>query len=157
MNAQDEPTDDLQNAYETLFSFIESAYSRMNHLDLFDRVIAGLEDEHEIKMLCSLMLTKLCALDPHETLRRLDSIAERLRTVLSTKPKENAVKQEVEKVAEANKAALKLTVQLNEAFPQVSAAGTNPQGQAWKGYWEWVSKEFKNPLHSAEQEVKSQI
>lgn len=146
----------LQAAYETLISLLENGYNRMNHLDLFDRVIAGLEDEHEIKMLCCLATTKLSALDPEETLRRLDSIAEKFRLVLSFKPKENAVKQEVEKVAEANKTVLTVTVRLINTFPQTLGAATNTQGQAWKLYWEWVSKDLKSQLTAVEHEVKNQ-
>ena len=145
-----------QSAYETLFSLMENAYSRLNHTELFDRVIAGLADEHEIKMLCNLMLTKLIVLDPEETVRRLDPIAEQLRSILSFKPKENSVKQEVEKAAEASKAALKVTVSLHASFPAASAAGTGVQAQSWKGYWEWLNKEHRAMLMSMENEVKSQ-
>lgn len=144
-----------KGSYETLYSLIESAYSRMNHHDLFDRVIAGLGDEHEIKMLCNLMVTKLMALDPEETVRRLDSIADKYRVVLSFKPKENSVKQELEKAAEASKAALKVTVLLHNNFPQVSGTTVNVQGQAWKGYWEWISKEFKTNLMTIDNEIKT--
>ena len=133
---------------------MENAYSRMNHSDLFDRIIAGLEDEHEIKMLCNLMLTKFIILDPEETVRRLDSIAEKFRVILSFKAKENSVKQEVEKAAEASKAALKVTVRLHNAFPAASSAGV--QSQTWKGYWEWLGKEHKATLMNMESEVKSQ-
>ena len=128
----------------------------MNPLDLFDRVITGIEDEHEIKVLCNLMLTKLIVLDPDETSRRLDAIADHYRAILSFKPKDNAVKQEIEKAAEASSSVLKVTVLLHNAYPAASGAITNVQGQAWKGYWEWVSKEFKTQLASMENEVKSQ-
>jgi len=133
-----------------------NAYSRLNSIDLFDRVIAGLEDEHEIKMLCLLMVTKLITIDPEETQRHLDPLADRFRLVLSFKPKENSVKQEVEKAAEASKATIKVTVRLSIAFPAASMASTNVQGQNWKGYWEWLGKEFKSSLASMEHEVKSQ-
>ena len=135
---------------------MENAYTRINPLDLVDRVIAGIEDEHEIKVLCNLMLAKLIVLDPEETARRLDAIAERFRAILAFKPKENAVKQEVEKAAEASKGVLKVTVLLHNAFPAASSASTNVQGQAWKGYWEWIGKEFKPQLLAMENEVKSQ-
>ena len=135
---------------------MENAYPRMDHSELFERVIAGLEDEHEIKMLCNLMLTKLIILDPEETVRRLDPIAEKFRVILSFKPKENSVKQEVEKAAEASKAALKVTVRLHNAFPAASSAGTGVQSQTWKGYWEWLGKEHKATLMNMESEVKSQ-
>ena len=145
-----------QSAYETLFSLMESAYSRMNHVDLSDRIIAGLEDEHEIKMLCSLMLTKSASLNPEETVRRLDSIAEKFRVILSFKPKENSVKQEVEKAAEASRTALKVTVSLHNTFPAASSAGTGVQSQTWKAFWDWLGKEHKATLMNMENEVKSQ-
>ena len=128
----------------------------MNHLDLFDRVIVGLEDEHEIKMLCDVMLAKLCVLDPDETSCRLDSIADKLRIVLSFKPKENSVKQEVEKVAEANRAALKVAARLNTNFPQSPNLSSNAQGQGWKAFWDWVNKEFKSQLSAVEMEARNQ-
>lgn len=128
----------------------------MNHSDLFDRVIAGLEDEHEIKMLCNLMLTKLIILDPEESLRRLDAVAEKFRVILNFKPKENSVKQETEKAAEASKAALKVTVRLHNAFPVAAGAGTGVQSQGWKAYFEWLGKEHKALLVTMENEVKSQ-
>ena len=128
----------------------------MNHADLYERVIAGLDDEHEIKMLCTLMLTKLSALDPDETLRRLDSIAEKFRVILNYKPKENSVKQEVEKATEASKAVLTVTVRLHNAFPAASGAGSGVQSQNWKGYWEWLGKEHRDYLLRIETEVKNQ-
>lgn len=133
-----------------------SVYGRLNAADLFDRVIAGLEDEHDIKMLCLLMVTKLIALDPEETNRHLDALGDRLRVILSFKPKENSVKQEVEKASEASKAALKVSVRLNNIVPGASNVTNNVQGQQWKGYWEWLGKEFKSPLSAMEHEVKSQ-
>ena len=135
---------------------MENAYTRINPLDLFDRVIAGVEDEHEIKVLCNLMLTKLIVLDPEETVRRLDAIAERFRAILAFKPKESSVKQEIEKAAEASKGVLKVTVLIHHAFPIAAATTGNLQGQAWKGYWDWVGKEFKPQLTVVENEVKSQ-
>ena len=132
---------------------MENAYTRVNTLDLFDRVIAGIDDEHEIKVLCNLMLTKLMVLDPDETSRRLDPIAERFRVILAHKPKETAVKQEVEKAAEASKGALKVTILLHNAFPTASGPTVNVQGLAWKQYIEWVSKEFKAQYVSMENEI----
>lgn len=133
------------------------AYARMNHLDLFDRVIAGLRDEHDVRMLSMLMLTKLMHLDPDETARHLDTLAGPFQEITSTKLKENAVKQEVEKLQEAVKDVLIVTVRLQSRFPQVSipTAG-NPQGQAWRAYIEYLKKDFASQLQNAEAEVKIQ-
>ncbi len=72
---------------------METSFSLINVLDFYDRIIAGLSDEHDIRALCNLMLTKLVLLDAEETSRRLDAIAECFRKILSTKLKDNAVKQ----------------------------------------------------------------
>lgn len=135
---------------------MEGAYTRINPVDLFERVVAGLEDEHEIKVLCNLMLTKLIALDPEESVQHLDAVAERFRVILAFKPKDNAVKQEVEKAHEASKGVLKVTVRLHNAFPSASSNATNLHGQGWKGYWESVVKDFRSQLSAMEQEVKNE-
>lgn len=136
---------------------MESAYTRINPTDLFDRVVAGLEDEHEIKVLCNLMITKLIVLDPEETNRHLDSIAEFYRAILAYKPKDNAVKQDVEKAMEASKSVLKVTVLLHDAFPTASSSTSNLQARAWKSYWDWVGKEFRTQLQAMQMEVKNQV
>ncbi len=128
---------------------MEGAYSRISPMDLFERILAGLEDEHEIEVLCNLMLTKLVVLDPEETARHLDPIAERYRKILDFKPKDNAVKQEVEKLHEAKKGVLKVTLLLNDVVPANASSGGNLQSEKWRQYWEWVFKEFR-------QEIKSQ-
>ena len=135
---------------------MEIAYPRLNHDELFERIISGLEDEHEIKMLCILMVQKLAVLDPVETARRLDSLAEKFRVILNTKPKDNAVKQDYEKINEASKNVLKVTIKLHDAFPSASAGTTNVQSQSWKTYWDWLGKEHKDTITKMEGELKSQ-
>jgi cullin-associated NEDD8-dissociated protein 1 len=141
-----------QSAYETLHVLMETAFNRMNTLDLFDRVIAGLFDDHDIKLLCMLMLSKLIILDRDECSHRLDFIAAAFQTGLSTKLKENAVKQEVEKLAECNNDILRTTVRLHNAFQKVETSGH----AQWNSYWEWVVKDFKNGVHNAEEEVRKE-
>jgi len=146
------------SAYETLYSLMETAFSRINILDFYDRVIAGLRDEHDIRSLCNLMLTKLVVLDPDETSRRLDAIAECFRTILSTKLKDNAVKQEIEKQDEASKSVLRVTLLLHGAIP-AAASGMGAQGsqhQTWRTYWEWVEKDFEPQLRALRDESKDQ-
>lgn len=135
---------------------MNTAFSRMDSMALFDRVIAGLEDEHYIKMLCNLMLTNLIVLDPEETIRRLDTIAEHFQAILSVKLKDNAVKQEVEKGQEASKDVLRVTVRLQATLQAASSSVPSTQAQVWRGYWHWVEKGFKSQVQMAEQEIKNQ-
>ncbi|KAL8763671.1 MAG: hypothetical protein Q9184_000566 [Pyrenodesmia sp. 2 TL-2023] len=145
-----------KSAYETLYTLMEGAYTRISPIDLFGRVTAGLGDEHEIKVLSNLMLTKLVYIDPEETGRHLDSIADRYRTILAFKPKENAIKQEIEKLNEANRGVLKVTLLLHDVLPANASAANNLQSEKWKGYWDWVGKDFRSQLSNVEQEMRSQ-
>lgn len=141
-----------QSAYETLYALMETAFTRINHIDFFDRIIAGLRDDNDIRQLCNLMVSKLIVIDPDETFRRLDSIAEAYKAVLSVKLKDNAVKQDVEKQEEANKSVLRITLLLGDKMKSMTGnAGAvigNAAGAAgvWTSYWEWVNRDYEKQL-----------
>ncbi|KAI0169722.1 TIP120-domain-containing protein [Hypoxylon sp. FL1284] len=157
-----------KSAYETLYALMETAFSRISSFEFYDRIIAGLQDENDIRSLCNLMLSKLIIIDPEETTRRLDSVAECYRKTLSTKLRDGAVKQEVEKQEEAIKSVLRVTLLLADktkttlpgsasgpggVVPQAQAqqAGQNP---VWQQYWEWVNKDFERQLKALREESK---
>lgn len=135
---------------------METAFSRINILDFYDRIIAGLKDEHDIRSLCNLMLNKLVALDPEETSRRLDSIADCFRITLSIKLKDTAVKQEIEKQDEAVKSTLRSTLNLHARIPAASTGigAQSGQHQTWRTYFEWVEKDFEPMLKALREEKK---
>ncbi|KAK0128436.1 hypothetical protein ONS95_000409 [Cadophora gregata] len=145
-----------KSAYETLYSLMETAFSRLNIVDFYDRIIAGLQDEHDIRSLCNLMLTKLIVLDPDETARRLDAIATCYRQIISIKLKDNAVKQELEKQEEAVKSCLRVSLLLHASVPGASSVGGPQSGhhQIWHTYWEWIEKDYENSLKALRQEGK---
>ena len=61
-----------------------------SHGRFFDRIVDGMSDDHDIRTLCNLMLSRLSDLDADETKRRLPALAESFRKVLDQKPKEMA-------------------------------------------------------------------
>jgi cullin-associated NEDD8-dissociated protein 1 len=139
-----------KSAYETLYVLLDSAATRQR-LDMpsfFDRIVAGVADEHEIKILCCLVLTKLLAISPTECARHLDALAQHFRAVLSFKPKDNAVKQELEKLAEQNKAVVKVSVAFNKVFG-------SEDNRNWKEYFDWVRSVHPMMLRAAEEEMRS--
>ncbi|KAK1040454.1 hypothetical protein LTR33_015808, partial [Friedmanniomyces endolithicus] len=69
------------------------------------------------------------------------------RTVLAFKPKENAVKQELEKLAEEQKAVVKVSVGFNKGL----SGGLT---KVWRDYFEFVRKEFAQGVKTAEEELK---
>ena len=138
---------------------METAYTRINNIDFYDRVVNGLKDDNDIRQLCNLMVTKLIVIDPDETARRLDSIAEAYRSVLSTKLKDNAVKQDVEKQDEANKSVLRVTLLLGDkmksATGNAGAVTSNVVAAgSWTSYWEWVTSQFDKQLRGLREESK---
>ncbi|KAJ5050563.1 uncharacterized protein L3040_002440 [Drepanopeziza brunnea f. sp. 'multigermtubi'] len=143
-----------KSAYETLYSLMETAFTRLKTVDFYDRIIAGILDEHDIRSLCNLMLAKLIVLDPEETGHRLDSIATNFRTVISIKLKDNAVRQEIEKQDEAIKSCLRVSAILQASIPGASTGiGANlGQHQIWRTYWEWVEKLYEPILKSMREE-----
>lgn len=104
------------------------------------------------------MITKLVVLDVDETTRRLDSIAECYKPVLSVKLKENAVKQEIEKQEEAVRSVIRVSVLLHNAIPAASSAlGSAGQHQTWRGYWEWLEKDYEGHLKALKEESKEGV
>jgi len=138
-----------KSAYEMLYSLLDTPSSRQR-LDMsafYDRIVAGIADEHEIKILCCLVLSKLLVLEPAESARRMDSLAQQFRAVLVFKAKDNAVKQELEKLAEQNRTVVKVSVAFSKAL------GAD-ESRSWKDYFEWTKKEFTSLVRSAEEELK---
>ncbi|KAH7318176.1 armadillo-type protein [Stachybotrys elegans] len=148
-----------KSAYETLYALMEVAFTRISNIDLYDRIIAGLKDDNDIRQLCNLMVTKLAVIDPEETTRRLDAIAEAYRGVLSIKLKDNAVKQDLEKQQEANRSILRVTLLLGDRMKTLTGnagAATSNAGASspWMSYWEWVNKEYATELKGLREESK---
>lgn len=140
-----------KSAYETLYALMETAFTRISVPAFYDRVIAGVGDEHEIKILCCLMLTKMVILVPEESVRRIPDLAAAFRSVLSFKPKDNAVKQELEKLVEHNKAICRVALIVNKTFPSETSAEAN---RTWSEFWEWARKDLAPVVKAAEDELK---
>lgn len=147
-----------KSAYETLYALLERAFARLSPIevsDFFDRIIDGIVDEHDIRILCNLMLTKLMVVAPDQVRSRLEPIAVKFRTVLMIKAKENAVKQEIEKIQEGAKGVLKVSAQLNKQMGAEGSAGhDDPQLRGWSAYWDWVVKEHQTGLKVVADELK---
>lgn len=139
-----------KTAYETLYASLDAALNRVNVSELYERILAGLDDEQDIRTLCNLMTAKLIAMAPEETQRQLDALSERYTAVLNFKPKENAVKQEIEKAQEASLGILKISRELDKAFPVVEVGGEHLK---WKSYVDWIRKTFQPQLRNLDAEA----
>jgi len=147
----------IQSAYETLYAVMDTCPSRVDIVALYDRVIAGVTDDHAVRGLSNLILLKLITVAPEETIRRLDELTDKFRIVLAEKAKENAVRHEVEKIDESKKGVVKISLELNRAFP--GEAGTGLPGQStgrpkWSNYLDDMRKEQLALVKDLEKEMK---
>ena len=127
----------------------------MTHLTptvLFPRLIDAIPDDHDVRTLALLMLSKLIVLAPAETLRNLPALGEKFRGVLSQKPKENAVKQEIEKMQEASRGVLKASLDCDRAFPGAGSGDSAGDMASWRQYIEWMRKEFSQVIRAIGEE-----
>ena len=153
----DDGLDVRKSAYEVLYALLETAYPNLDILSLISRIVDGLKDDREIFSLCTLMLKKLLKSEKPEIERRLDAIAESLRTIFGVKLKDNAVKQEIEKQEEAIRGALRVCVMLNREFPMAGMKDGRPvevrhgeegriidgSGGVWREFYGMIGKEFE--------------
>lgn len=140
----------LQSAYETLYALLDRAFHLFDVGALYDRVVAGLGDDHDISIISTLMLMRLIRLAPNETAARLDALVVPFRVVLNNKPKENAVKQEIERMHEESRDVVRASLELAKIWPEESNDGNRP----WGVYWDWVKKDFANLVKQAEDEQR---
>lgn len=154
-HAEDAGLDLRKATYGTLYALLDcpGAIPHLPIAKIFDRILDGVPDDHDIRTLCILMINRLSAIDPEETRRRLSPLADKFRLVLGVKLKENAVKQEIEKVNDANNAIIRSTIELDRKFPAASAEGAGAESISWKGYVEHVKKEFAGMVRQAQMDA----
>lgn len=153
VHKEDAGLDLRKAAYNVLYELLDctAAVPTLPISAIFDRIQDGIVDDADIRTLCNLMLGRLISLDPEETRRRLSQLAEKFKVVLGQKLKDNAVKQEIEKVNEANSAVIRTTLELERAFPTAATDGSGEM-VVWKGYVEFVKKEFAQVVRAIQSE-----
>lgn len=102
---------------------------------------------------------------PEESRRRLRELAEAFRQVLTVKPKENAVKTEIDRLQESQKGILKVSILIqrnlvdgdiaSQTLISGHSAGAEDNVMTyWKAYWDWARKTFEPLLKDAEDDLQ---
>ncbi len=149
----DDGLDLRKSAYETLYALLDTP-TALVHISIpmiYARILDGVPDDHDIRTLCNLMIGKLAVVAPDETWRRLGALSEKFKIVLGQKAKENAVKQEIEKLAEANAAVVRTSLELDKKFP-LTGSESSGDSVSWKGYLDWMKKEFSVLVRTVQDE-----
>ncbi|KAI8610491.1 armadillo-type protein [Chytriomyces sp. MP71] len=118
----DDGLDARKSAYECMYTLLERCLAKIEIFAYLDRVTAGLSDSaQEIKMLNHMILQRLVSAAPAALVSRLDAMVPALKEAAAASPKPNAVKQEIEKVNELVRSAVRAVLVLARAL--LGAAG----------------------------------
>lgn len=164
----DDGLDCRKSAYETIYTTVEIAPDA--HLTpqlpaLYDRIVAGLGDNHSIRALCSIMILKFSSTAPTETQRRLDDMADRFKAILAVALKETAVRHEHERVEEAKRSAIRTALELARTFPggviplggaaaaNATTATSAPQAR-WVAFLDEMRTGHRKAVEDAEREMR---
>jgi cullin-associated NEDD8-dissociated protein 1 len=114
-----------RSAYEALYSVLENLFAAIDNVNEFvAKVVKGLEDQHEIKILCSLMLTRLAGAAPLETQNcmgcydlltlDLEQMTPKFQgmLIISARDKDSVTRQDIEKQHEMRRSCIRTSVAL---------------------------------------------
>jgi len=101
-------------AFECMYTLLEVCLDRLNIHIFISHLVDGLKDHYDIKMLSHLMLVRLAQTSGPALTEGLDVLVEPLRTTVTTKVKDNAVKQELERNEELIRSALRAIVAISK-------------------------------------------
>lgn len=101
-------------AFECVDTLLDSCLDQVNPSSFIVPYLkSGLDDHYDVKMPCHLILSKLADKCPAAVLAVLDSLVEPLEKTIKHKPKQDAVKQEVDRNEDMIRSALRAIASLN--------------------------------------------
>ncbi|XP_076954114.1 cullin-associated NEDD8-dissociated protein 1-like [Bidens hawaiensis] len=101
-------------AFECVDTLLDNCLDQLNPSSFVVPYLkSGLDDHYDVKMPCHLIFSKLADKCPSSVLAVLDSLVEPLQKTVSFKPKQDAVKQEVDRNEDMIRSALRAIASLN--------------------------------------------
>ncbi|XP_048426960.1 cullin-associated NEDD8-dissociated protein 1 isoform X3 [Pyrus x bretschneideri] len=101
-------------AFECVDTLLDSCLDQVNPSSfIVPHLRSGLDDHYDVKMPCHLILSKLADKCPSAVLAVLDSLVDPLQKTINFKPKQDAVKQEVDRNEDMIRSALRAIASLH--------------------------------------------
>ncbi|VFQ84833.1 unnamed protein product [Cuscuta campestris] len=101
-------------AFECMDTLLDSCLDQVNPSSFIVPYLqSGLDDHYDVKMPCHLILSKLAEKCPSAVLAVLDSLVDHLQKTINFRPKQDAVKQEVDRNEDMIRNALRAIASLN--------------------------------------------
>lgn len=149
-----------KSAYETIYTLLELSPPQLAPMipAIYPRVVAGISGtgDHAIRSLCNHIILRLAsAVPPEETVRILDDLADRFRSVLAVVLKDTAVRTEIEKTDEAKRASVKVAYQVQKRLAERGAKlGEGGVGARWGQFLEECRRDWAVVVKEVEREMK---
>ncbi|KAL3643794.1 Cullin-associated NEDD8-dissociated protein 1 [Castilleja foliolosa] len=101
-------------AFECVDTLLDGCLDQVNPSSfIVPYLLSGLDDHYDVKMPCHLILSKLADKCPSAVLAVLDSLVDPLQKTITFRPKQDAVKQEVDRNEDMIRSALRAIASLN--------------------------------------------
>ncbi|CAL8068437.1 unnamed protein product [Calicophoron daubneyi] len=107
---EDDGLDLRKCAFECMSTLLDSCLDKLTMAQFLEPLIDGLKDHTDIKLLCYQILQRIAHIRPLEIAAKMEALAAPLKGVLLSKPKEDSVKQEMEKMQELSRCAISVIV-----------------------------------------------
>jgi len=109
-------------AFETMDTLLDGCPDRLELAQFIVHLVDGLKDDHDIRLLCHIMLRKLCGTPGSAAVvvASLDQVVEPLRSTICATLKDNAVKQQIERHEEIVTSGMR-TVRALEKLPDAES------------------------------------
>ena len=117
----DDGLDARKAAFECMYTLLDVCPARLDIGEFIGHIVSGLRDHTDIQLLTYLMVVRLASKFPADVLARINDILLALQVALDIKLKSNAVKQEIEKTEELQKAAVRAIFAIHQ-LPGASKA-----------------------------------
>ncbi|PPE02794.1 hypothetical protein GOBAR_DD00163 [Gossypium barbadense] len=126
-------------AFECVDTLLDSCLDQVNPSSFIVPYLkSGLDDHYDVKMPCHLILSKLADKCPSAVLPVLDSLVDPLQKTINFKPKQDAVKQEVDRNEDMIRSALRAIASLNRISGGDSSMKLkNLMSEIWKSPTLW--------------------
>jgi cullin-associated NEDD8-dissociated protein 1 len=139
----------FQSAYESLYTLIPHPALPVSTLpQVLQPVRSGMLDDQEIRLLSLLSLHK--ALEVHSIARigpLLPTFIDDFKKILGVKPRDQAVKQELERMEEGKRGVVKIALDATQRFPEGLP-------KEWLEWWTAARVEHAALVRSVEDEAK---
>lgn len=117
----DEGLENRKAAFECLYTLLDTSIDKLDIPALIKHLVEGLQDIHDIQLLCHLMLVRLAQHAPTALLTGVELLIEPLRKTVTSKVKDNSVKQQVDRNEELIRSALRAIAAISR-IPDIETA-----------------------------------